>query len=172
MTYRDNFFIAQQLPLQPLDNIALKLSELLSMPVKTVKCDATMRCLELRLSFCDPKHPRCTLAFRTDDDRQGESGDVVSWPQADDPRTPMLLGSLFSGLAAKLRFYCHPNISGFTATVRRMNAFVASRGYPRSWWVYDFAIALLRNGVPLPCLPTSMRKVLNAQKEKAEVVKR
>ena len=139
------------------------------MPVKTVKCDATMRCLELRLSFSDPKHPPCTVAFRTDDDRQGVWRCSVL-ATSDDHRTPMLLGSLLSGLAAKLRFYCHPNISGFTATVRRMNAFVASRGYPRSWWVYDFAIALLRNGVPLPCLPTSTRKFLNAQKERARVV--
>ena len=152
----------------PVDEVALKLSELLSMPVKVVESGSTMRCLEMRLSFADARRPRCVLAFRTDADRQGESGDVASWPQPDDPRTPMLLGSLLSGLAAKLRFYCHPAVVGFTATIRMMNQFVASRGYPRSWWMHAFAIALLRNGVPFPCLTRSMRKMLIAHKGIAE----
>ena len=169
MRYRDNFFVARRLSAAyPVDEVALKLSELLSMPVKVVESGSTMRCLEMRLSFADARRPRCVLAFRTDADRQGESGDVASWPQPDDPRTPMLLGSLLSGLAAKLQFYCHPAVAGFTATVRMTNQFVASRGYPRSWWMHAFAIALLRNGVPFPCLTRSMRKMLIAHKGIAE----
>ena len=107
---------------------ASALTELLSMPVKFVACDSTMRCLEMRLSFNEAGTPHCTLAFRTDPDRQGESSDVVSWPQPDDPRTRMLLGALISGLAAKVRFYCRPGVSGFTATIRRMCQFVAAAG--------------------------------------------
>ena len=72
----------------------------------------------------------------------------------------MLLDSLLSGLAAKVRFYCHPDISGFTATIRLMNKFIAAKEYPRRWWAYNFAVALLRNGVPFPCLTRSMRKLL------------
>ena len=55
---------------------------------------------------------------------------MVSWPQPDDPRTRMLLGALISGLAAKVRFYCRPGVSGFTATIRRMCQFVGATGYP------------------------------------------
>ena len=101
----------------------MELTELLAMPVKTVRCDSSMRCLEMRLTFGSFEQARCvrsTLAFRTDSDRQGESGDVVSWPQPDDPRTRMLLSALLSGLAAKVRFYCSRETAGLTATVRLM----------------------------------------------------
>ena len=165
MRYRDNFFVALKLsPSFPVDIVAMELTELLSMPVKTIRCDSSMRCLEMRLTFGSFEQARCvrsTLAFRTDSDRQGESGDVVSWPQPDDPRTRMLLSALLSGLAAKVRFYCSRETAGLTATVRLMCQFVASKGYPRNWWVFDFALALLRNGVPLPCLPRSMRRILS-----------
>ena len=163
MRYRDNFFVALQLPPAfPVDAVADSLSALLSMPVKTVSCDWCMRCLELRLTFTSARPVRCILAFRTDADRQGESGDVQSWPQPDDPRTKMLIGSLLSGLAAKVRFYCHPDVAGFTATLRAMYRFVSARRYPHSWWTYDFAVALLRNGVPIGCLPRPLRRLLNS----------
>ena len=98
------------------------------------------------------------LAYRTDEDRQRESGDVVSWPQRDDPGTKTLLGSLLSGLAAKTRFYCHPKLGGFTATLRSMCRFIVARGYPRGWWTHEFALQLLRNGVPFGCLPRQLRE--------------
>ena len=163
MRYRDNFFVALKLPDSfPIDVVAEELTQLLSMPVKTVKCDSRMRCLELRFDFEQPSHPRCTLAFRTDEDRQGESGDVLSWPQPDDPRTKLLLASLLSGLAAKIRFYTNPHIAGFTATLRLMCRYISAKGYPIKWWAYNFGLALLRNGVPLGCLPRNLRAVLNS----------
>ena len=162
MRYREIFFVALRLPaLFPVADVADDLTKLLSMPVKTVRCDPSMRCLEMRITFAQESRVRCTLAFRTDNDRQGESGDVVSWPEVDDPRTKMLLSALLLGLAAKVRFYCCHSVVGLTATVRLMCRFVASKGYPRSWWVYQFGLALLRNGVPLPCLPRLMRKILS-----------
>ena len=161
MRYRDNFFVAMNRPPSfAADNVAESLSALLSMPVKTVSCSSCMRCLELRLAFDHANQVRCTLAFRTDADRQGESSDVQSWPQPDDPRTRMLLGSLLCGLAAKVRFYCHPGVAGFTATLRAMCRFISERGYPQHWWVYGFAVALLRNGVPIGCLPRQLRRKL------------
>ena len=112
-----------------------------------------------RLSFAADTQVRGVLAFRTDADRQGESGDVTSWPMPDDPRTPLLLPGLLAGLAAKLRFYSATNVSGYTATVRRMYAFVRQRGHPRRLWMRPFAVALLRCGVPMLCMPKLLRKV-------------
>ena len=173
MRYRDNFFVALKLHDSfPVDVVAGQLTELLSMPVKTVQRGTSMRCLEMRIAFVESNRVRCTLAFRTDGDRQGESGDVVSWPQADDPRTKMLLNAVLLGLAAKVRFYCHDSVAGFTATVRLMCRFVASKGYPRAWWEYSFGLALLRNGVPLPCLPRTMRKILSPKGGEPELVQK
>ena len=79
MRYRDNFFVALNLPAAfQVDTVAENLSGLLSMPVKAISCSSCMRCLELRLAFGHARSVRCTLAFRTDADRQGESGDVQS----------------------------------------------------------------------------------------------
>ena len=164
MRYRDNFFV--DMPLLDdafsMQSIAADLSVLLSMPIKPVSVDASIRCLETRLVFSADKPVRCLLAFRTDADRQGESGDVSSWPMPDDPRTPLLLPGLLAGLAAKLRFYTAANVGGYTATVRRMYAFVRQRGYPRKLWMRPFALALLRCGVPVPCLPRLLRRVIKA----------
>ena len=82
----------------------------------------------------------------------------------------MLLSALLSGLAAKVRFYCSRETAGLTATVRLMSHFVA-KGYPRNWWVFDFASALLRNGVPLPCLPRSMQRILSPKDDRVEVAR-
>ena len=162
MKYRDNFFVALIIPEAfPVDNVAESLSALLSMPIKTVSCSSCARCLELRLAFGQSSQMRCMLAFRTDADRQGESGDVQSWPQPDDPRTKMLLRSLLYGMAAKVRYYCHRNVAGFTATLRAMCRFISARGYPHHWWTHEFAVALLRNGVPMGCLPRQLRRKLS-----------
>ena len=72
---------------------------------------------------------KAVRAFRDDPDRQGESGDVVSWPGRADPRYRQLLHSLLSGLAAKIRLYHMAGTAGFTASWRRAYAFVKRRGY-------------------------------------------
>ncbi len=101
--------------------------------------------------------PRAVLAFRTDADRQGESHDVTSWPHRDDPRTPLVLLALLHGLAAKIRQYHVPGAGGYTATVRRSVVFLRGRGYPTSWWVRPFTMALLRCGVAVACMPHLLR---------------
>ena len=132
---------------------ACELSELLAMPIKPERVGKTIRFLELRLTFSDNDTTRCTLAFRTDDDRQGESWDVSSWPLPDEPRTRLLLPALLAGLAAKMRFYTSPGVAGYTETVRKMYAFLRGRGYPRSWWMRGFALALTRVVCPLVASP-------------------
>ena len=91
MRYRDNFFVALKLPPSfPVDSVSTGLTELLSMPVKTVLCDSSMRCLEMRLTFGSFGKARCvrsTLAFRTDNNRQGEWRGVV-WPLGRSQTTP------------------------------------------------------------------------------------
>jgi hypothetical protein len=116
--------------------------------------------LELRVAV-EPGHaPRVVVAFRTDPDRQGESGDVDSWPPRGDPRVRLVLGSLLEGLAAKLRLYRVEGTGGFTAAVRAAYIFVKQRRYPRKWWVRRFGLALLRQGVPLGCLPRLLRRAV------------
>ena len=160
MLYRDNFFVALA-GVQDCDIhlAAQQFSDMLSMPVKLVGCKSRARCLEVHLSLRGDV-PRCVLAFRTDPDRQGESGDVRSWPEADDPRTPMILPGLLMGLASKLRFYSGDGIGGYTGTIRRMCGFVKAKGYPGKWWVKPLAQALLRVGAVLPCLPPLLRQAL------------
>ena len=131
----NNFYVA--LPsAEPIleENAAVELSAVLSMSVKPVSVENTIRCLGTRLSVAADTQVRCVLAFRTDADRQGKSGDVTSWPMPDDPRTPLLLSGLLAELAAKLRFYSATNVSGYTATVRRLHAFVRQRGYSHRLW--------------------------------------
>ena len=100
------------------------------------------------------------LAFRTDADRQGESGDVESWPHRDDPRLPSVLPGLLTGLAAKLRFYTAPGVRGYAATVRAMVQFVRRKNYPSKSWLRPFALALLRVGARYAVLPRALRRVL------------
>ena len=122
-----------------------------------------MRFLELRISFPVGGAVRSVLAFRTDADRQGESGDVQSWPDADDdPRLPMVLPGLLIGLATKLRFYSAPGVTGYGATVRAMVRFVKAKHYPPGAWLRPFALALLRVGVRPVLLPPALRKVLGS----------
>ena len=161
MRYRDNFFVA----LDDANNISLEataaeLTDLLQMPVLPVSVSSTVRCLELRLSFLPGRPVRSLLAFRTDPDRQGESGDVTSWPAREDPRTRMLLPGLLHGLAAKLRFYTVEGAEGFSATVRAMVSFLKARGYPADWWMRPFALSLLRVGVHPAVLPRGLRRAL------------
>ena len=160
--YRDNFFIAIADEADcPMHETASLLSELLCMPVKAVGRSPRARFLETILSF-DSRGVRCTLGFRTDSDRQGESGDVESWPPRFDPRARMLLPALIVGLVSKLRFYSAPGVRGFTATVRRIYQFIKARGYPKRWWLRPLAVAFLRVGVAFPCLPHLLRTVLAA----------
>ena len=140
---------------------AAELSGLLCMPVKTVGRASHARFLETFLSF-GANGVRCTIGFRTDSDRQGESGDVQSWPPPFDPRARMLLPGLVMGLVSKLRFYTATGIGGFTATVRRIFHFLKAREYPKRWWLRPLAVALVRVGVAVPCLPQLLRTVLSS----------
>ena len=74
---------------------------MLCMPVKLEGSGLERRMLEVRVRVCGVV--RSSLAFRDDADRQGESGDVVSWPPISDPRTKELLPGLLSSLAARIR---------------------------------------------------------------------
>ena len=160
--YRDNFFVA--FASMPTPDECCKytqaLTGLLGMPVKFVSCGAEFRCLELRVSVCPGTAPKVVVAFRTDQDRQGESNDVTSWPPRSDPRARLVTSSLLQGLAAKLRLYRAEGTGGYTAAIRAALAFVRKRGYPSRWWVRPFAQALVRHGVPPGCLPRLLRKAI------------
>jgi hypothetical protein len=157
--YRDNFFVGFPVAPDPeeLQQLADGLTRLLRMPVKWENAGDTIRVLELRVSVRPGMPPRAVLAFRTDADRQGESHDVTSWPHRDDPRTPLVLPALLHGLAAKIRQYHVPGAGGYTATVRRSVTFLRGRGYPTSWWMRPFTMALLRCGVAVACMPRVLR---------------
>ena len=156
--YRDNFFVAVDSPVAcPVDVAAQELTALLRMPVKAVARGTTARLLEVRLTLARGSRVRSVLAFRTDADRQGGSGDVDSWPAPDNPRTRMLLPGLLAGLAGKLRFDTVASVGGYTATIRAMYAFVTRKHYPASWWLRPFALQLMRSGAHLACLPPALR---------------
>ena len=161
--YRDNFFVAVDSSLAcPMVETAAALTDLLQMPVKSVSRGSVVRCLEVRISFEQDKPVKSVLAFRTDADRQGESGDIESWPRRDDPRLPMVLPGLLTGLAAKLRFYAPPGVRGYAATVRAMYRFVRSKAYPTAKWLRPFALALPRVGARPSVLPRPLRRALGA----------
>jgi hypothetical protein len=160
--YRDNFFVAC-LPLmlpEILGRGAAMLSELLGMPVKLEGSSQQRRMLEVVLSTGPPA--KCVLAFRDAADRQGESWDVTSWPCRADPRLPQLLHSLLSGLAAKIRLYHSAGTPGFSASWRQAYAFVKRRGYPSKRWLRPLAMAALRQGAAVHCLPKVLRCALSA----------
>ena len=158
--YRDNYFLAIAAGNEcQMNEAASQLSELLSMPVKPVGGAPCARFLETFISF-NENGIRCILGFRTDSDRQGESGDVESWPPAFDPRAKMLLPGLIMGIVSKLRFYAAPEVGGFTATIRRIYQFLKARGYPTRWWLRPLAVAFVRVGVAVPCLPRLLRYAL------------
>ena len=121
-----------------------------------------MRCLEVRITFAPPLPVKAVLAFRTDADRQGESGDIESWPSREDPRVPLVLPGLLTGLAAKLRFYTTQGVRGYGATVRAMFHFVKAKHYPSAWWQRPFALALLRVGACKSVLPPALRRALGS----------
>ena len=73
----------------------------------------------------------------------------------------MLVPALVMGLVSKLRFYSAPGIGGFTGTVRRIYQFVKARNYPKRWWLRPLAVAFVRVGVAVPCLPPLLRTVLS-----------
>ena len=73
-------------------------------------------------------------------------------------RVKLVLRSLLEGLAAKLRLCRVSGTAGYAASIRAAYQFVSARQYPRKLWVRKFALALLRNGVPLGCLPRLLRK--------------
>ena len=159
--YRDNFFAAvPSAECCPMEDTAQALTALLSMPVKPVSRSAVMRCLEVRVTFQEGLPPKSVLAFRTDADRQGESGDIESWPDREDPRLPVVLPGLLTGLAAKLRFYTAPGVRGYAATIREMYRFVQRKGYSTGSWMRPFALALLRVGARPAVLPRALRRVL------------
>jgi hypothetical protein len=155
--YRDNFFVAcpgSRLS-AVLEGGATVLSDLLNMPVKLEGSSRDRRMLEVVVAVGPPV--RCSLAFRDDADRQGESGDVTSWPCRADPRTPQLMHSLLSGLAAKIRLYHTAGVGGFTSSWRKAYAFVRRRGYPSKRWRRPLAMAALRQGAALHALPRPLR---------------
>ena len=157
--YRDNFFAMLPLPAVEADLLALAedLTLLLGMPVKLEGFGSSRRMLEVRLFLDAGGCARSVLAFRDDADRQGESGDVRSWPPMGDPRIKPLLGSLLAGLAAKLRLYNAGGVPGLCASWRLAYQFVRRRKYPTKWWRRSLALAALRQGMPLGVLPRALR---------------
>ena len=156
--YRDNFFITtrenDETAIYPA--MANDLTTLLAMPVKLENVGSHVRCLELRLKFSLGLPVNVTIVFRTDDDRQGEDHTVTSWTPKSDPRIHLVLPSL----ASKIRLYHMP---GTRAAILRATAFVRSRGYPMRWWARYWALALVRQGAVVHCLPDLLRRVLNGQ---------
>ena len=147
------------------ERAAADLSELLLMPVGFVRAGRVARCLELRLDWMSAAAVKATLAYRTDADRQGESGDVRTWPEWQDPRAPALLRGLLAGLASKLLRYSEPGMGGLPASIRRAVGFLRQRGYPTHRWYRAFGCELLRYGAPMGCLPKEMRAVLRPSSE-------
>ena len=155
--YRDNYFAAVSNTTDcSLESTAKSLLKLLCKPVKPVGRAFKARFLETQIAF-DGNKTRCVLAFRTDPDRQGESKDVTSWPTCFDPRARMLIPGLVMGLVSKLRFYSASGVAGYTATVRKMYQFMKSLSYPKRWWLRLLAVALVRVGAPIVCLPALLR---------------
>ena len=162
--YRDNFFVV--LPDEPSEAerqaTARALSELLLMPVVFERGGRVARCLELRISWNDTLPLKAVLAYRTDDDRQGESHDVRTWPEWPDPRARVVLSGLLAGLASKLINYSDAVLGGFPASLRLALQFMRCKGYPTKRWLRPFALQLLRLGAPFALLPRAMRKVLKS----------
>lgn len=163
--YRDNFFVVvkEERSAAERERTAADLSALLMMPVKFERAGREARCLELRLCWADGCGLKAVLAYRTDADRQGESGDVRTWPEWSDPRTPALLRGLLAGLAAKLVCYADEAVGGLPASVRRAVQFLRARGYPTRKWLRPFGCELLRRGVPYQCLPKCLQATLRPQ---------
>ena len=119
------------------------------MPVVFERGGREARCLEIRLDWQCPSNVSVVLAYRTDGDRQGESGDVVSWPRWKDPRTTKVLNGLLSGFASKLCRFGHPQMAGFSKSLRMGVQWMRQRKYPTKYWLRPLGLALLRFGAPL-----------------------
>ena len=160
--YRDNFFVV--LPAEPSgvqrQATAQALSELLSMPVVFERGGRIARCLELRIEWSNCTMIKAALAYRTDDDRQGESHDVRTWPEWQDPRARVVLPGLLAGLASKLIMYSDPALGGFPASLRQSMQFLRCKRFPTKHWLRPFALQLLRLGAAFSVLPRALRKVL------------
>ena len=160
--YWDNFFVV--LPDEPSEAqrqaTAQALSELLLMPVVFERGGRVARCLELRVDWRSPSMIKAVLAYRTDDDRQGESHDVRTWPEWQDPRTRVVLPGLLAGLASKLINYSDPALGGFPASLRQALRFLRDKRFPTKLWLRPFALQLLRLGAAFALLPRALRKVL------------
>ena len=102
-----------------------------------------------------------------DSNRQGESGDVRTWPEWSDPRAPALLRGLLAGLAAKVARFADPAVGGLPASVRQAVQFLRGRGYPTKRWLRPFGCELLRRGVPAHCLPKCVQAALQARQQPA-----
>jgi len=76
--YRDNFFVAvrEERTAADRDRTAAELTELLLMPVGFERAGRIARCLEMHLEWSTERPVKAVLAYQTDPDRQGESGDV------------------------------------------------------------------------------------------------
>ena len=160
--YRDNFFVVVPVEWDSEQTrlLAVALTDLLLMPVQFERGGRLARCLELRLEWRDGYSVKATLAFRTDSDRQGESGDVRTWPEWRDPRTPGLLHGLLAGLASKVVKYSAKEVGGLPASIRGALRFLSGRGYPKKRWFRPFGLELVRLGIPAACLPKGLRRVL------------
>ena len=160
--YRDNFFIA--VPRERDHSVRLavaeELSHLLLMPVVFERAGRVCRCLELRINWSEATAVKATLAYRTDEDRQGESGDILTWPDWRDPRAPGLLHGLLTGLATKVVKYTAPGIGGLPASISGAVRFLRERRYPIKRWYRPFGLELLRLGVPIRLLPRGIRGAL------------
>ena len=160
--YRDNFFMAvrEERSAAERERTAGELTELLVMPVGFERAGRVARCLELRLEWTSERPVKAVLAYRTDSDRQGESGDVRTWPEWRDPRTPALLRGLLAGLASKVVNYSVPGVGGLPASIRQAVSFLRDRGYPSKRWLRPLGCELLRHGAPMGCLPACLRRTI------------
>ena len=160
--YRDNFFavLREQPSAETHLETAQALSKLLLMPVCFERGGRIARCLELRIDWTGDSKVKTVLAYRTDVDRQGESGDVRTWPEWRDPRAHAVLHGLLVGLAAKLVMYSDESVGGLPASLRKAVRFLRQRCYPTKRWLKPFALELSRLGVPYCILPRPLRKVL------------
>ena len=133
------------------------------MPVGFERGGRVARCLELRIDWENQSNVRAVLAYCIDHDRQGESGDVRTWPEWRDLRVPVILRGLLVGLATKLVDYTDQHVGGLPASLRRSVQFLRQRGYPTAKWLRPFALELSRLGVACRLLPRALRKVLRPQ---------
>ena len=143
--------------------LATELTTLLAMPVKLEKVGSHVRCLELRLRFSSGDAVYTTVAFRTDEDRQGEDRLVISWrPRIDPPPvSPWYCRAYYTAWHQNLGCTMSLGRKGTPLPYAKATAFVRARGYPDKWWARSWALALLRQGAIAQCLPILLRTALH-----------